>query len=123
RAGPPRALKLRRNNNDEARHASELPQHQGGDDRRYRVHHPHHLGQAGRYAAPRYRPEIAPGLDRRPATAARSRRPAVAVPEEVRGARPQEIKLPATALVRAPALAGALAFSDRFAAIPARRRP
>src|SRR5215831_16754232 len=102
RAGPPRAPKLRRNNNDEARHAPELPHHQGGDDRRYRVHHPHHLGQAGRYAAPRYRPEIAPGLDRRPATAARSRRPAVAVPEEVRGARPQEIKLPATAWPEPP---------------------
>src|SRR6266849_6564069 len=75
----------------EARHPSGVSHHQGGDDRRHRVHHPHDLGQAGRYAPSRHRPEIAPGMDRRPATAGRPRRPALAFPEKVRGPRAQEI--------------------------------
>src|SRR4029077_3573632 len=41
------------------------------------------LGQGRRQAEPRYRPEIAPGLGRRLAAAARSRRPRIALPEEV----------------------------------------
>ena len=70
---------------DEARYPSRLPHHQGGDDRRQRIHHPLHLGQGRRCHASRHRPEVAPGLDRRPAASGRPRRPPVALPEEVLG--------------------------------------
>src|ERR1035438_5390209 len=77
--------RAKRNQTDEARYPPRLPHHQGGDDRRQRIHHPLHLGQGRRCHASRHRPEVAPGLDRRPAAIGRSRRPAVALPEEVLG--------------------------------------
>ena len=78
-----RVGKIRARTSHEARDTPRVPHRQGHHDRRHRVHHPHDLGQGGRHAAARYRSEVAPGLDRRPAAASRPRRPAVALPEEV----------------------------------------
>src|SRR6516165_200845 len=69
--------------NHEARHPSELSHHQGRDDRRHRIHHAHDLGQGGRYAVSRYRPKVAPGVDRRAAATCRPRWTALALPEEI----------------------------------------
>src|SRR6185437_16207819 len=69
----------------ETRHPPQLPHRQGRHDRWHRVLDAHHLGQGGRYAASRHRPEVAPGVDWRPAAPDRPRRPGVAVPEEVFG--------------------------------------
>src|ERR1700736_1164704 len=70
-------------NNHEARHPSGLSHHQGRDDRRHRIHHAHDLGQGRRYAASRYRPKVAPGVDRRAAATCRPRRTPLALPEEI----------------------------------------
>src|SRR6185503_20758980 len=67
----------------ESRNSSELSYDYGRDDRRDRVPDPLHLGQGRRQAEPRYRPQVASGLDRRLAAAARPRRPRVALPEEI----------------------------------------
>src|SRR5665213_1702465 len=83
----------------EAGHSSRISHHQGGDDRRQRIHHPNHLGQGRRCYASRHRPEVAPGLDRRPATVARPRRAAIALPEEILGLSQGREKI--TAAVRA----------------------
>ena len=103
----------------EARYPSGLSHRQGRHDRRHRVHHPHHLGQGRRHLAPRHRPEVASGLDRRPAAAARPRRAALALPEEVLRL-PQErreSRLDATATRRVPhTKAGALE-GPRFVAV------
>src|SRR6202035_4194544 len=82
---PNSSTQITRYQHHETRHPSRLPHRQSDHDRRHRVHHPDHLGQAGRYAASRHRPEIAPGLDRRPAAPARPRRPLVALQQEVLG--------------------------------------
>ena len=77
----------------EERDSSELSHHQGGDDRRHRIHHPQHLGQVRRHDAPRHRSEIASGLDRRSAAAGGPRGASVTIPEEIRGHRAQKIAL------------------------------
>ncbi|CAA9335212.1 MAG: LSU ribosomal protein L31p @ LSU ribosomal protein L31p, zinc-independent, partial [uncultured Microvirga sp.] len=56
-----------------------LSLHQGGDDRRHRIHDPFDLRQGRRYPESRHRPQHPPGLDRGPAAAAGPRRPRLAV--------------------------------------------
>src|SRR5262249_57432424 len=88
------ASSTRGNKRHETRPAPRLSLNQGDYDRRHRVHHPYHLGQAGRHAASRHRSEVASGLDRRSAAAARSRRAALPLPEKVPGPRAEEIAPP-----------------------------
>src|SRR5260370_15675693 len=73
----------------ESRDSPELSYDYGRDDRWHRISDALHLGQGRRQAEPRYRLQVAPGLDRGRPAAARSWRPCVAVPEEVFGP-PQE---------------------------------
>src|ERR1700731_2856425 len=73
----------------ESRNSPELSYDYGRDDRWHRVPDALDLGQGRRQAEPRYRLQIAPGLDRRRPADPGSRRPRVAVPEEVLGL-PQE---------------------------------
>src|SRR6516165_913744 len=87
----PRARSSRRMTTHETRPAPGLSHHQGGDDRRHRIHHPQHLGQGRRHDAPRHRPQVTSGLDWRSAAAGGPRRAALAVPEEVCRHRAQEI--------------------------------
>src|SRR5206468_5555847 len=69
----------------ETRNSSGLSYDYGRDDRWHRIPDALDLGQEGRQTEPRYRLQVAPGLDRgRPATA-RPRRPRVALSEEVFG--------------------------------------
>src|SRR5207248_2211651 len=63
-----------------------------------------------------HRPEVAPGVDWRPAAIARPRRPAVAVPEEVLG-------LPQEGIATVPDLRRAEAFVSTISLIADRRRP
>src|SRR6185437_13396419 len=49
------------------------------------------LWEGGRHAPPRYRFEVAPGLDRRPAAPRRYRRAARALQQALPGVQPQEI--------------------------------
>src|SRR6476620_4694200 len=84
-----RRAPARRRNCHESRNSPELSYDYGRDDRRDRVPDPLHLGQGRRQAEPRYRPQVAPGLDRRLAAAARPGWPRVAFPAEVFGL-PQE---------------------------------
>src|SRR5260370_8186652 len=56
---------------DEGRHSPGLSRDHGRDDRRVELSDAVDLRQGGRHAAPRNRPEIAPGLDRRPPAAPR----------------------------------------------------
>src|ERR1700682_5750414 len=73
----------------ESRNSPGISYDYGRDDRWHRVPDALHLGQGRRQVEPRYRLQVAPGLDRRRPAAARSWRPCVAVPEEVFGL-PQE---------------------------------
>ena len=77
-------------------------------------------GKEGDTSAPRHRPEVASGLDRRPAAAARPRRPALALPEEVRGPRPQEVTAFGRAEMQSPARAGLLFWVQRCASAHSR---
>src|SRR5205085_3962954 len=78
---------------NETRPSSRVSHDQSHHDRWHRVRHADHLGQAWRHDASRHRPEVASGLDRRPAATGRSWWPGVALPEEIRGHRPQEVEL------------------------------
>src|SRR5664279_3194132 len=90
----------------ESRNSSGISYDYGRDDRWHRIPDAVDLGKGRRQAEPRYRLQVAPGLDRRRPAAARSRRPRVAVPEEVfrfpqKGLRPlrppysrQDVKTP-----------------------------
>ena len=64
------------------------------------------LRQGRRHAAPRHRPEIAPGLDRRPAAPARHRRPARPLQQALRGFRPEASTVGRTARRPAATTAG-----------------
>src|SRR6185295_16954534 len=59
-------------------------------------------------ASSRHRPQVAPGLDRRPAAAARPRRAALTLPEEIRRAGPQEIARPPAPTAKPPHARGFL---------------
>src|ERR1041385_3394513 len=94
---------LFRKTDDESRHPPGLSHRQGRHDRRNRVHHPHDLGQVGRHAAPRHRPEVASGLDRRPAASARPWRAGLALSEKGRRAGEEgELVIPGPSGARSP---------------------
>src|SRR6202041_3419635 len=103
----------------ESRNSSGISYDYGRDDRWHRIPDALDLGQAGRQAEPRYRLQVAPGLDRRRPAAARSRRPRVAVPEEVfglsqEGVKPRERRLIRGRIQNAPVRAGAFLFRPSF---------
>src|SRR3954454_15046839 len=79
----------RRRTSHESRYSPKLSYDYGRDDRWHRISDPFHLGQGRRQAEPRYRLQVAPGLDRWLPADPRPRWPRVAVPEEVFGL-PQE---------------------------------
>src|SRR5262245_53223807 len=116
-----RARNSRRMTSHETRPASGLSHHQGGDDRRHRVHHPQHLGQGRRYDASRHRSEVASGLDWRSAAAGGPRRAAVAVPEEVCRHRAQEIAHAPAWRAKTPARGG-FSCGSLIGSPPQRRR-
>src|ERR1700754_1471768 len=82
----------------ESRNSSGISYNYGRDDRWHRVPDAIHLGQGGRQAEPRYRLQIALGLDRRHPADARSRRPRLPVPEEVFGLSQKRLRLLASVL-------------------------
>src|ERR1700735_4806153 len=77
----------------ESGNSPELSYDYGRDDRRHRVSNAFHLGQGRRQAEPRYRPQIAPRLDRRRPAADGPRRPRFAVSEEVLGLPQERLRL------------------------------
>src|SRR5882757_11186265 len=81
----------------ESRNSPGISYDYGRHDRWYGVSDPFHLGQGWRQAEPRYRFQVAPGLDRRRTADARPWRSRFPVPEEVlglpqEGLRPQSLK-------------------------------
>src|ERR1700676_2710912 len=78
----------------ESRNSPGISYDYGRHDRWYRIPDALYLGQAGRQAEPRYRLQVASGLDRRRPAALGSRRPRVEVPEEVFRVPEEGISLP-----------------------------